>query len=180
MSLMHGRLPVDAQWSDAERVRRNPRHRRWLPPTGLSDSGFCWVAAHGGAGTTSLAMVLGGTDVGCRWPDPAENEPAQVLLVARTHAAGMRAASRALNAMREGRHPPGMTLVALVLVADAPGRLPLSLYSRVRVLRSVAPVCRIPWIPEWRSGKRARALPRQLVRLGELVGTRPGRGGEPR
>ncbi|ASW57396.1 hypothetical protein CIK06_03400 [Plantactinospora sp. KBS50] len=139
----------------------------------MSDAGFCWVAAHGGAGTTTLATVLGGLDAGCRWPEPADGEPARVLLVARTHAAGMRAASRALNAMREGRHPPGMRLVALVLVADAPGRLPIALHSRVRVLRSVAPVCRIPWIAEWRSGRTARAIPRQLVRLGQLVGAHP-------
>jgi hypothetical protein len=171
-------LPVNMHWNDAVRVRRHPRHRRRVPSTGLSDGGFCWVAAHGGAGATSLALVLGGTDAGCRWPDPAESEPARVLLVARTHAAGMQAASRALNAMREGRHPAGMELVVLVLVADAPGRLPLSLSSRVRVLRSVAPVCRIPWIPEWRSGKRAKALPKQLSRLGELVGARPVGAGE--
>ncbi|MFD0820908.1 hypothetical protein ACFQ0D_21960, partial [Micromonospora zhanjiangensis] len=79
----------------------------------------------------------------------------------------------ALNAMREGRHPPGMRLPALVLVDDAPGRLPIALYSRVRVLRSVAPVCRVPWIPEWRAGRRPRSIPRQLVRLGQLVGAYP-------
>jgi hypothetical protein len=139
----------------------------------LSDSGFCWVAAHGGAGATSLAMALGGIDLGCRWPDPAAGEPAHVVLVSRTHAAGMRAASRALNAMREGRHPPGMKLVTLVLVADAPGSLPLALASRVRVLRSVAPVIRVPWIADWRAGKPARSLPKQLFRLGELLGSRP-------
>ncbi|WP_432838985.1 hypothetical protein [Dactylosporangium sp. CA-092794] len=149
------------------------RPRRRIPVRGLSDSGFCWVAAHGGAGATSLAMVLGGVDLGCRWPDPVVGEPAHVVLVARTHAAGMRAASRALNAMREGRHPPGMKLVTLVLVADAPGSLPLALTSRVRVLRSIAPVIRVPWIVDWRAGKPARSLPKQLFRLGELLGSRP-------
>lgn len=102
------------------------------------------------------------------------------MLVARTHADGMRAASRALDALREGRHPKGMELVALVLVADAPGRLPFSLARRVRVLRSVAPVRRVSWIPAWRMGKQTKHLPKELFRLGALAGTRPAEAGEPR
>lgn len=144
----------------------------------LSAPGLAWVAAHGGAGASSLAEVLGGTDVGCRWPDAVQGEPARVMLVARTHADGMRAASRALDALREGRHPAGMELVALVLVADAPGRLPWSLARRVRVLRSVTPVRRIPWIPSWRVGRRNGSLPTAVLRLGALAATRPdGTGG---
>lgn len=169
-------MPASVLEPKTDHPRQQPRHRRRTPVGRLSDSGFCWVAAHGGAGATTLAAILGGTDVGCRWPDPAEREPARVLLVARTHAAGLRAASRALNAMREGRHPPGMQLLTLVLVADAPGPLPLALTSRVRVLRSVAPVCRIPWVAQWRSGKRPKALPRQFFRLAEQLGTRPAGG----
>ncbi|OKJ41333.1 hypothetical protein AMK24_00655 [Streptomyces sp. CB02366] len=146
----------------------------------MSAEGLGWVGAHGGAGASTLARVLGGTDLGCAWPDPARGEPARVMLVARTHADGMRAASRALNALREGRHPAGMELVALVLVADAPGRLPLVLANRVRILRSAVPVRRLPWIAAWRMGKETRRLPKQLFRLGELAGTRPDGAGEPR
>jgi hypothetical protein len=142
--------------------------QRPVPPAALS-RGIGWVAAHGGAGTTTLAVVLGGTDLGCRWPDAARAEPGRVLLVARTHAAGLRAASRALNALREGRHPAGLELVGLVLVADAPGRLPLALARRIRVLRSVAPVKRVPWIASWRLGKQARQLPKAMAQLGALV-----------
>jgi hypothetical protein len=140
-----------------------------VPRSSLSRESVGWVAAHGGAGTTTLAIVLGGTDLGCRWPDPARNEPGRVLLVARTHAAGLRAAARALNALREGRHPAGMELVSLVLVADSPGRLPLALARRIRVLRSVTPVRRIPWIAAWRLGKQAKVLPKAMVQLGSLV-----------
>jgi uncharacterized protein DUF6668 len=134
------------------------------------------VAAHGGAGTTSLALALGGTDVGCRWPDTAEGEPGRIFLVARTHAAGLRAASQALNAMREGRHPQGMELVALLLVADAPGRLPWRLLQRIRVLRSVVPVRRIPWIEEWRRGAGTADLPKQLTQLAAMARGPAGRG----
>jgi len=156
-------------------------NRNWAVPTSdagappavlrssLSREGVGWVAAHGGAGTTTLAIVFGGTDLGCRWPDPAASEPGRVLLVARTHAAGLRAAARALNALREGRHPAGMELVSLVLVADTPGRLPLALARRIRVLRSVTPVRRVPWIAAWRLGKQAKELPKAMSQLGALV-----------
>jgi hypothetical protein len=135
----------------------------------LSARGMGWVAAHGGAGVTTLSIVVGGTDLGARWPDPARAEPARVMLVARTHAQGLRAASRGLNALREGRHPAGMELVGLVLVADAPGRLPPVLVTRIRLLRSVAPVWRVPWIAPWRFGKQASGLPKQAVGLGRIV-----------
>jgi len=146
---------------------------RWQPRQpaigSLSGDGVCWVATHGGAGATTLAAVVGGVDVGCRWPDAARHEPARILLLARTHEQGLRAASRALNAIREGRHPAGMELVALVLVADAPGRLPVPLLTRIRLLRSVVPVQRVPWIPQWRLGKTVDRLPGQLVRVGGLI-----------
>lgn len=148
---------------------RQPRQGRQGPTDRLSGDGVCWVATHGGAGATTLAAVVGGVDVGCRWPDAARREPARILLLARTHEQGLRAASRALNAIREGRHPVGMELLALVLVADAPGRLPVPLLTRIRLLRSVVPVQRVPWIPQWRLGKTVDRLPGQLVRVGGLI-----------
>lgn len=142
------------------------------PRPSLSEEGIGWIAAHGGAGTTTLTRLLGGTDLGCRWPDPALAEPATVMLVGRTNAEGMRAVSRALNALREGRHPPGMRLTGLVLLADAPGRLPLALSRRIRVLRSVAPVHRVPWIPQWRLGRQPQTLPKAMRRLATAAGLR--------
>ncbi|MFD4524105.1 hypothetical protein ACFWP7_09325 [Streptomyces sp. NPDC058470] len=109
--------------------------------------------------------MLGGADVGHRWPDPAKGEPGQVLLVARTHNTGMRAASHALNALRKGDHPAGVELLAIVLVADAPGQLPRALGRRVRVLRSAAEVHRVPWVPAWRLGEDVDQLPRAVRAL---------------
>ncbi|SER82444.1 DUF6668 family protein [Streptomyces qinglanensis] len=137
-----------------------------------------WVGAHGGAGTSTLAELVGGSDLERRLPDPAQGEPGRMLLVARTHASGLRAASRALEALHSGRHPAGVDLLAVVLVADAPGRLPLHLMQRIRVLRSVADVHRVPWIPAWRGEKRSGALPKSVRLLAELAGgavQRPGR-----
>lgn len=138
----------------------------------LSEDGIGWIGAHGGAGATTLARLLGGTDIGCRWPDARLAEPARVMLVGRTHLDGLRAVSRALNAMREGRHPAGMRLLGVVLIADAPGRLPAPLVSRIRLLRSVAPVYRVPWIPSYRVGEAPRRQPRQLARLANVVDAR--------
>ncbi|WBB55272.1 hypothetical protein [Verrucosispora sp. WMMD573] len=137
----------------------------------LSDDGIGWIGAHGGAGASTLARLLGGTDIGCRWPDPALAEPAQVMVVGRTNLDGLRAVSRALNALREGRHPTGMRLVGVVLIADAPGRLPPTLLGRIRLLRSIAPVHRLPWIPSYRVGAEPKRPPRQLSRLATVVDT---------
>jgi hypothetical protein len=153
---------------DRERMASLPEGSTEVGQTMSSDSGtagFGWVAAHGGCGVSTLSSLLGGMDLGCRWPDRDQAEPARVLLVARTHAHGLQAASRTLNAMREGRHPAGMELVGVVLVADAPGALPRSLVNRIRVMRSIAPVHRIPWVPQWRLGEQPSRLPRQVETL---------------
>ncbi|WP_254910176.1 DUF6668 family protein [Micromonospora sp. NBS 11-29] len=158
---------------------RRPRdrdERASRPPDVLSDEGIGWIGAHGGAGASTLTRLLGGVDIGCRWPDPAIGEPARVALVGRTNSDGLRAVSRALNAMREGRHPAGMRLVGVVLIADSPGRLPGPLLNRIRLLRSIAPVHRVPWIPSYRVGAEPKRAPRQLDRLAAVVAARPGRG----
>ncbi|BCB86528.1 DUF6668 family protein [Phytohabitans suffuscus] len=139
----------------------------------LSEDGLGWIGAHGGAGATTLTRLLGGTDIGCRWPDAMLAEPARVMMVGRTNLDGLRAVSRALRALHEGRHPAGMRLVAVVLMADAPGRLPVQLTSRIRLLRSVAPVYRVPWIPSFRLGETPKRMPKQLVRLSTMVDSRP-------
>lgn len=140
-------------------------------PTG----GFSWVGAHGGAGATTFAGSLGGVDVGHAWPDVSRGEPGDMLLLARTHLSGLQSASKALDALRTGRHPAGLNLLALVLVADAPGRLPSELWRRVRVLRSAASTFSIPWIPQWRVGQPAPKAPRSVLELAAFMAKdRPG------
>ncbi|WP_229859690.1 hypothetical protein [Streptomyces anandii] len=117
-----------------------------------------------------MAEALGGVDLGSRWPEPTRGEPRRIVLVGRTSARGLRSVSQALGALEEGRPPQGLDLLGVVLVADAPGRLPLGLLNRIRVLRSVTHVHRVPWIPAWRLGRPPESLPRQLATLAELVG----------
>ncbi|MEW2163413.1 hypothetical protein AB0912_10490 [Streptomyces sp. NPDC007084] len=152
----------EAAWGQAA---KRPR-----PVRGGSRDEVGWVKAHGGSGATSLVEAFGGVDVGARWPDPARGEPRRIVLVGRTSARGLQSVSQALGALKDGNAPQGLDLLAVVLVADAPGRLPLTLLRRIRVLRSVTRVHRVPWIPAWRTGGRPRSVPRQLATLAKLVG----------
>lgn len=128
---------------------------------------FSWVGTHGGAGVSTLAAVYGGHDCGRSWPGPGE--PPSVLLVSRTHAAGLDTAAGAVEIFRRGQALPGLDLDAIVLVADAPGRLPRPLAQRVRSLESVIDVYRVPWVPSWRLGELGRP-PRQTEALARLTG----------
>jgi hypothetical protein len=128
---------------------------------------FSWVGTHGGAGVSTLAAVYGGHDSGRAWP--GAGAPPSVLLVARTHAAGLDAVAGAVEAFRRGQAPPELDLDAVVLVADAPGRLPRPLAQRVKSLESVIDVYRVPWVPAWRLGELGRP-PRETAALARLTG----------
>ena len=140
------------------------------PPSTHHDTGISWVGAHGGAGASTLASLLGGADVGRRWPDPTCGEPGRMVLLARTHAAGLQAAGRVLESLQKGQHPPGLELVAVALIADAPGRLPMSLSRRVRVLCSAVRTYRVPWVASWRLGGQPDRLPKEVRRVADLIG----------
>jgi hypothetical protein len=132
------------------------------------------VATHGGAGTSTLATVFGGHDAGRDWPRPDQGEPPSVLLVGRTHATGLEALSHTLDIFRRGAAPPGLALDAIVLVADAPGRLPRQLAQSVKALESLESlepridVYRVPWVPAWRVGDLSGPPPRECERLARL------------
>ncbi|GGS12047.1 hypothetical protein GCM10010269_58910 [Streptomyces humidus] len=133
---------------------------------------FSWVAAHGGAGSSTLAAVYGGHDSGRAWP--GAGDPPSVLLVARTHAAGLESVLRTLEVFRRGEAPAGLDLDSVVLVADAPGRLPRPLAQRVRTIESIIDVYRVPWVTDWRLGDLGGSPPRETAPLTRLTGAAGG------
>ncbi len=143
------RLPVAAPRNSATPI---PVVEHYSP--GLAD--FVWVGAHGGAGVSSLAVVSGeGLELSQTWPSPALGWPRSVALVCRTSASGLDDAARFLHAWA-AHAVPGIDVVALVTVADSPGRLPKTLRTRIHELSGVVPTTfNVAWIPAWREVPRA-------------------------
>lgn len=102
------------------------------------------VGAHRAAGVTSLAAAARFADSGM----PTDQVPpvdAPRVLVARTHQLGLAAARRQLAEHRDSSQP-----MRLLLVPDAPGRLPKPLADQVSIIAAASPVTRVPWVEAWR------------------------------
>lgn len=102
------------------------------------------LPAHPGAGVSTLAAATGFRDTD-ESPNTTAHPRMSRLLVARTHHAGLEAARRSLSGYRED----GVD-VRLLLVPDAPGKLPKPLADEVTILAGPTPVSRIPWVEAWR------------------------------
>lgn len=128
------------------------------------DAPLTWVSTHGGAGSTSLAaLTTPGVALTRAWP--GTGWPQSIVLVARSNAAGLAAAAEAIARVASGQMPTGCTVRALVLVADAPGRLPRDLRRRVDDLAALVPaLIRVEWVEAWRTNPYtvAAAPARQL------------------
>lgn len=110
---------------------------------------FWLVAAHGGAGVTTLAHLWApAADARRGWP-AADRYP-QVVVVARTHRSGLNAAHLLLRQAAAGLIG-GCALLGLVTVADHDGSLPTSLRRRRDVVEELAPHSwHIPFLPPLR------------------------------
>lgn len=150
----------------APRVADTPPATQGTATQGTSP-GWVWVGAHGGAGVTTLCRAAGvGLDCARQWPQSSSDRAGErVLLVARTHGGGL-AAVRGVLGTR------GPTAVhGVVLVADAPGRLPRELRQQIRVLSGAAPrLWQVPWVEAWRTDATATP-PRHIVALLSAVTT---------
>ncbi len=133
----------------APRPRGAVTPRTEEPPASAGD--FAWVGAHGGAGVTSLASATGlGLALSQHWPAQELRWPARVVLVCRSNAAGYTAAARMIQEWASGS-VPGIELLALVVVADAPARPTRALKTRLHELSGTVPlVLTVPWIAAWR------------------------------
>ena len=112
-----------------------------------------WLGAHGGAGESTLEELFSGSRAaGHAWPLAPVGEPAaSVVLLARTHAHGLRAAQHATREWAAGE--VRVRLLGLVLIADAPGRLPHALRQLADLIAGGVPaVWSLPWVEAWRVG----------------------------
>lgn len=137
-----------------------------------------WVGVHGGAGESTLARLMPGScAAGHAWPvESAAAAPLPVVLVARTHASGLRAVQAAATEWAAGK--VAVRLLGLVLIADAPGRRPRALRDLERLVAGGVPkTWQIPWHEPWRVGdpvERATApgpVRKLLEDLEQLVDT---------
>lgn len=121
------------------------------------------VGAHGGAGESTVAALnpMWWAETGHGWPLVSTSPSPRVLLVARTSASGLRAAQAAATQWAAGATPP-INLLGLVLVADAPGRLPRALRELVRLVSGGVPCTwMLPWNEPWRLGEEITARGRR-------------------
>lgn len=119
-----------------------------------------WVGTHGGSGVTTLEhLVPGSVTAGRAWPAPVSGI-AHCVLVARTNLTGLRAAQTAMTQWAAGAAPDGVQVHGLVVIADAPGRLPRPLRDFLAVLRGgVHQLWHLQWVEAWRTAPAA-SLPR--------------------
>ncbi|CED91403.1 DUF6668 family protein [Actinomyces succiniciruminis] len=164
---------------------------RWAPGAeveavgGLSshpvqEPGGLWVVgAHGGAGTSTLADLLGAGDAGTSWPTSVSGT-VRVLVVARTHASGIERA-REVGIQWAAGGLAGVELVGVVWVADAPGRLPRPLREPLELASGAFPVgFHVPWVGAWRITvpASADAAPRDVRRTLRQIASLTQRGSE--
>jgi hypothetical protein len=132
-----------------------------------------WLGAHGGAGTTTVRLATGlGAEAPHLLPPATATCPVPVVVVARTHARGLIAAQE-LAALAAG---PGLhlatayDLAGLVLVADAPGKLPKPLAELAHLVSGGYPrTWRVPYVDAWRLGEPPSAAntPDAVARIGQ-------------
>ena len=107
------------------------------------------VGAHGGAGTTSLAHAIAAFgDAGQQWP--AEDEFPWTVIVARTTREGLEAAHDTALQAQAGKCGDCKVL-GVILVADAPGKMPKAIEQRMTVLERVVPTI---WTVDYHSSWR--------------------------
>jgi hypothetical protein len=135
---------------------------RPAPPLGV-------LGAHGGAGTSTLALLLGATDLGCRYhdqlppaitSDPGLNESA-LLLTCRPTTLSANYATEAIRELAKLRIP----VAVLVICGDGWPETPATTASYRLLSAQVGTVTRMPFIPAIRGfshpesvriGRRAR------------------------
>lgn len=137
-----------------------------------------WLGAHGGSGESTLAALTPGWSAaaGHAWPRNANGTPTPVVIVARSNVAGLRAAQNALRQWAAGLTPSNV--LGLVVMADAPGRIPRVLRDLLAVVGGGGPrTWTVPWIDAWRLNEPTSVpIPREVQRIFDELSAIPGIG----
>lgn len=132
------------------------RPARVLPRHTVDRRGPFVLGVHGGAGESLIASLLGWEPAQHSWPvtpTALADQTTKVVLTCRSDQAGLLAAR---DASREWAASalPGVELVGLVVVADAPGRMPRPLQDLCDVIAGGLPHC---WHLHWQAALRLGA-----------------------
>ena len=150
--------------------------RRTLSSEQLVACSLWVVGVHGGAGTSSLASLIGAGDGERSWQcPPAGDRHTRVLLCARAHLDGLQRMQAALREWASGE-VPGVELEGVALVAAAP-KLPgalKELVTRVEAAASGA-VWHVGWHPRWLVGQPVIEKDRGLQLLVNRLSNEKGR-----
>lgn len=144
-----------------------PNPATLIPLTKRAPADLWVLGTHGGAGESTLASLSPGwREAGHEWPH-VPGVRSRVLLVARSHSSGLRAAQAAAIQWASG-HAPDVDLIGLVVIHDAPGRLPRELRDLMQVVGGGVPrTWSVPWVEAWRLGGEisANGAPREVRRV---------------
>lgn len=144
-----------------DRVDQLPVHDRG------ATAGLWWVGAHGGSGSRRWQLSCQGRRRRATPGRAPSQTPARTVLVARGDARGLRAAQDAMRQWAAGL-VPSVEVLGLVVMADAPGRVPRSLRDLLQVVSGGVPrTWSVPWVEAWRVGEppALSSSPREVQRL---------------
>ena len=120
----------------------------------MTGSASVWITGvHGGAGENRIADIIDGARVTDHcWPVLRDESNPRVLLVCRADMSGLTAARSALTQWASGA-APGLDLLGLAVLADAPGKTPKELRGFASIVGGGAPrLWKLPWVESWRFG----------------------------
>lgn len=146
--------------------------RRHIRRSAVDGAPLLWiVGAHGGAGASTWAHLLGAGDAGVAWPQHVNpTRLLRIVVCCRSTAAGLRAAQDVAIEWASGALPG--QLVGLVVGADAPGRLPRELRDQLQITSGAFPHCAfVPWQAHWRFAKESDVNTDHSRRINKIAAT---------
>ncbi|MBD1540371.1 hypothetical protein HC749_19690 [Arthrobacter sp. S13_S34] len=132
----------------------------------MTGSAALWIiGAHGGAGESRMADLLGARPTDHCWPVLQAGSKPRVLLVCRADMRGLTAARSALTQWASGAAPE-VNLFGLAVLADAPGKTPKALRDFTSIVGGGAPrLWTLPWVEAWRHGDTTAPSSREYQRF---------------